>query len=258
MPKPLGQNFGVLALAVITIRAHFEGAYPSLASLKNNALWILFVALFASFPYAGGLGILLGFLCSATAAVGLIQHLNGREGSATLNLRVADGGILSTGNGCCRTPEWLLKVWKVLVTISLALVVINNLVHVFRNEFHDWCNDHGNDSCVGPWLIWPSDFLDSVNVDKFGSVFSLDLNRDLELWTPVLLVACFFAATPLSWIKTACFLFILACFGAFGYTGNMGVLIGLLLVIMSIFSAVIGLFGGRETTSATAGYHLMA
>jgi len=258
MPKPLGENFAVLGLAVATIRAHFEGAHPSLTSYKSNSLWLLFVGLFASFPFAGGLGIMLGFLCSATAALGVFHHLNGRSGPATLSLRVADGGIFKSAVGCCTTPEWLNKLWNILVTTSLALVVLNNFIHVVRNEFHDWCNDDGNDSCVGPWLIWPDDFFDSINANKFGSVFSLDLNRGLELWTPVLLVLCFVASTPLSWFKASGFLVILACFGAFGYTGNMGILIGMLLFAMALFATVIGFFSDRETTNVPSGYHLLA
>lgn len=251
MPKPLGENFGVLGLALLTLRTHVSHSTEIMTTFRQNASWLLLVALFGAFPFAGGLGIIVGFLCVATAALGFVCHVTKAEGPATLSLVMNGPDNLG---GSCRFPDWFFRFWNVLMVAVLSLTVLNNLIHIFRNEFHHWCDSDLHDDCVGPLLIWPGDFLRSVNADKFGSVFSLDLNRGLELWTPILLVVGYLAVGNESWMMSTFFLVFMALFGAFGYTGNMGVIVGMLLCVAAVISFIIGLFGGREAQSPYNGY----
>jgi len=158
--------------------------------------------------------------------------------------------------GSCRFPGWFFRFWNVFLVLVLSLTVLNNFIHIFRNEFHNWCDHHkgSDDDCVGPLLIWPDDFLKSINTEYFGSVFSLDLNRGLELWTPMFLVVWFLAFSSESWITNAFSLVVLAMFGAFGYAGNMGIVVGMMLSIAAIVSFLIGLLGGREAQVPNEGY----
>jgi len=257
MPKPLGENFGVILLALLTLRTHFSQSREFLTSFRQNAGWLVFVALFAAFPYAGGLGIVVGFLCIATALLGILGHFTNMEGSATMGF-VTDGArSMDDMGGSCRFPEWFFRMWNVFMVAILSLTVLNNIIHIFRNEFHHWCDDknaHHDDKCIGPFLIWPGDFLHSVNADKFGSVFSLDINRGLELWTPVFLTLGFLAVSNESWMTSAFFLVFLALFGAFGYGGNMGVIVGMMLCVAAGVSFIVSLLGGREAQLPSGGY----
>jgi len=253
MPKPLGENFGVLFLALMTLRTHFTHSQQFMTSFRQNASWLLIVALFGAFPFAGGLGIVVGFLCVATAAFGLVCHFTNSEGAATLNLTVDSSRSIDDVGGSCKFPGWFFRFWNVLMVGVLSLTVLNNVIHIFRNEFHHWCESNNEDDCVGPFLIWPGDFLRSVNADKFGSVFSLDINRGLELWTPALLVMLYLAFGMESWLGSGFFLVFLGVFGAFGYTGNMGVIIGMMLCVCGITSFFVGLLGGREAQAPIGG-----
>jgi hypothetical protein len=256
MPKALGENFGVIFLALLTLRTHMSRSSEVMANFKQNASWLLFVALFGAFPFAGGLGIVVGFLCVATAALGMICHVSNLQGAATLGLVMDGPRSMDQMGGSCRFPEWFFRFWNVLLIAVLSLTVINNFVHIFRNEFHHWCshNKGSDDDCIGPFLIWPDDFLKSVNYDKFGSVFSLDLNRGLELWTPTFLVVWFLAISNESWTLNSLFLVFLALFGAFGYGGNMGVIVGIMLCVAAGISFIVALLGGREAQVPNSGY----
>jgi len=262
MPKPLGENFGVIFLAFLTIRAHLttSGSHGEfLANFRQNATWMLFVALFAGFPFAGGLGVIVGFMCVATAMLGFFCHFAKKQGSATLGLVVDSPLTVDRFGGSCRLPEWFFRMWNVLMVVLLSLTVLNNFIHIFRNEFHRWCDDdkRSGDDCIGPFLIWPDSFLDSVNHDKFGSVFSLDLNRCLELWTPLFLVVWFLAAGSESWLLNAFFLVFIAIFGAFGYGGNMGVVVGIGLCVAAVVSFLVAVLAGREASAPNGGYRYM-
>jgi len=257
MPKPFGEHFGIFFLAFITLRAHFKHQPQLISSFKQNSMWILFVALFGAFPFAGGLGIVVGFFCSFTAALGMFCHLAKVQGSATLGLSIDN---FRQGGKCgnTRLPGWVFKLWNVFLLAMLCLTVLNNVVHIFRNEFHHWCKKDLNEDCIGPFLIWPDEFARSVNVDKWGSVFSLDINRGLELWTPTVLVIWFLAFSNDSWFLASLFLIILALFGAFGFGGDAGIVLGIVLLVGSGFSMIIAIIGGNEAAQAPVGYSLMA
>jgi len=254
MPKPFGEHFGIFFLAYITLRAHFHMSHEFLTTFTRNSFWMLFIALFAAFPFAGGLGIILGFLCCVVALIGFICTFQKNEGSPNLAISTDSAwGVRCGGN--LRFPGWFVKIVNLTLTILLVLTIINNLVHVLKNEFHHWCHD--NDDCVGPYLIWPDDFMESVNADKWGSVFSLDLNRGLELWAPTFMVILFIASGNESWTFTAFFLILLSLFGAFGFAGNGGVILGSMLLFGALLSFVLGLCGARESQVPAHGYSLL-
>jgi hypothetical protein len=260
MPKPFGEHFGVFLLALLTLKVHFHhaNARSEGTTFMQNAAWLVFVAFFAAFPFAGGFGIVVGFLSCAVAAVGIGCHLLKVPGSATLGLTL-DGNTRAVGRcGDLKLPDWFYTFWNISLVVLLSLTVLNNFVHIFKNEFHHWCKDNSDETCIGPYLIWPEDFARSVNVDKWGSVFSLDLNRTLELWTPLLLVVWFIGTGSNSWFMTSLYLVALALFGAFGFGGNMGIVVGIMLVAAAVVSFVISALGGHEAHQApVGGYSLM-
>jgi len=150
MPKPLGENFGVIFLALITLMAHLNNSREVMANFRQNASWILFVALFGAFPFAGGLGIIVGFVCVLTAALGFLCHIMNLQGSATLGIVLNGPRSMDQLGGNCRFPDWFFRFWNVYLLGMLSLTVLNNVIHIFRNEFHHWCDSDIHEDCVGP------------------------------------------------------------------------------------------------------------
>jgi hypothetical protein len=257
MPKPFGEHFGVFFLAFLSLRVHFHRNPAVMTTFMQNAAWLLFVALFGAFPFAGGFGICVGFFCCATAAFGVFCHFMKVPSNATLGLTLDNTRTMGRC-GNLRLPDSFYKFWNITLVALLSLTVLNNLIHIFKNEFHHWCHEKSDDSCIGPYLIWPEDFARSINVDKWGSVFSLDVNRALELWTPLVLVVWFIGTGTDSWFITSMFLVGLALFGAFGYSGNLGIVVGAMLLVGAGISFVIAALGGHEAHQApVGGYSLM-
>lgn len=244
----MGDNFGVLILAIIALRVHFRHQRDTSISFRQNAALLLIVGLFGAFPFAGGLGVVVGFCCCAVALMGLLLHVMNHKGSASLGLSLDTSRPLGKC-GNLQFPEGFFTFWNFAIIIMLSMTILNNVIHVVNNEFHHWCKDKSDQSCIGPFLIWPEDFLRSVNQDKWGSVFSLDLNRALELWTPVLLVLLFLAFGMDSWYQTTLHLVLMSLFGAFGYTGNMGIVVGMMLVVGAFLSLMVAMLAGNETAS---------
>ena len=215
----------------------------------QSALLMLLVGLFGGFPFAGGLGVIVGFACCLAAVTGVLLHFINRSGSATLGLSLdTSRPIGKCGN--LEFPEGFYTFWNVAIIIMMILTIINNFVHVGNNEFHHWCKDRSDETCIGPFLIWPeNDFLKSVNQEKWGSVFSLDLNRALELWTPTFLVMVFFAFGMDNWHLTTFFLVMLALFGAYGYGGNMGIVVGVMLSVGAMLSFIVAVFASNDTSA---------
>lgn len=217
-PKLLGEHYGGLFVGALVWLKLDEWAgekrwtYP---------LALLLVALFACFPFAGAVGIVFGFVLCALAFVALVwPPLTHKE--VTLPQLPAFAG-LAVGD---RFKQWL-GYWTLA---SLVLAVGNNVAHIARNEFHDeWCSQH----CVGPYLVWPQssdNWSKDVNLKGWGSVFSLDVNRLLELWTPSVLVLLLLHAGG----GRSALLLVLAVFGSFGYGGNVGIVLGVNLVLLAV------------------------
>lgn len=266
MPKPFGENFAVFFLAFLTIAAHFKTSHNHdmfVSGFIPLSAWLMFIAFFAAFPLSGGIGIVVGFLCIATAAVGIFCAVVLKSHPQEATFGYALDSTRSFGGWCnCRLPDSFFKVVNFLVYALVLLGVLNNFLHVIKNEFHHWCSDsHSaqNKQCVGPLLIWPHDVLDSVNIDKWGSVFSLDINRALELWTPLVFLLIFgtLSAGMKSWLSTSVFLILFAVFGVFGFTGNLGIVIGMGLVIAAFLSFFVALFCGEEIKAPGHSYSLM-
>lgn len=225
-PKQFGENFGgmLVGLAVFMRMDFLLGHARTLLPLA-----LVLCAVFACFPFAGGLGIISGFLLCTLAAMVIASP------------KLVDFAVKQPEN--CKFPKlaytFNLRLWTLL---SFGLVALNNVIHVIHNNMREWCDDDSKD-CVGPWLIWPSDhFLDDVNLTGWGSVFSLDLNRILQCWQPVLLLIVYYMQRE--WVNQTVggtlFCLLLAVFGSFGYGGNLGIVLGLNLSLLALVDLVMG------------------
>ncbi|KAH9246600.1 hypothetical protein BASA81_015867 [Batrachochytrium salamandrivorans] len=217
-PQLLGEHYGGLFVgALIWLKlddwaGEKRWAYP---------LALLLVALFACLPFAGVVGIIFGFgLCLVALVVLVWPQLAQKQ--ITLPQLPISLPELPVGD---KFKQWL-GYWTFG---SLVLAVGNNVAHIARNEFHGgWCPHR----CIGPYLSWPyssRDWFKDVNLQGWGSVFSLDINRLMELWAPLILVLLILSQTRYRAIG----LLVLAVFGSFGYGGNVGIVLGMNLVVLA-------------------------
>jgi hypothetical protein len=223
MPKPLGENFGPLFLSLLTW-FKLDAIVQQDKYRVPTTLYLLAVCFWGCFPYAGGAGIVCGFLLLVLLALVLfLPWVKDKD------LPLPSVNLPTLGTFSSRTA-------KVLVYGCLALVALNNLVHIVHNEMQTFCHDE-HDNCIGPGLKWPDHFFRDVNLPlgTWGHLFSLDLNRVLDCWTPLFLVLVTYLAQPLEHAPVGWFL-VLALFGSFGYSGNGGIVAGLILCLMSFIN----------------------
>mmetsp|Transcript_2826 Transcript_2826/g.6670 ORF Transcript_2826/g.6670 Transcript_2826/m.6670 type:complete len:146 (-) Transcript_2826:282-719(-) len=110
------------------------------------------------------------------------------------------------------------------------------------------------DTLTDATLHWDCEFLDSDCNVGWRSVFTLVPDFFIALWTPVLLGAIAVSVhvtsvrqwTPKNNIVLALFLIFLAVFGAFGYTGMLGVITGVLAAVAGLVTAIIHFAGHKE------------
>ncbi|GMH79885.1 hypothetical protein TrLO_g6675 [Triparma laevis f. longispina] len=155
-------------------------------------------------------------------------------------------------------------VGKALCIVAGVLTTLNGLINVFHNVLTPWCTISEAQSCVGPALKWNSGdvgFTADSNADGWRSVLTTDLNTMLDIWSPVLFGFALLATASVrlrsssfiigsisySWTRMGAFLLLAALFGSFGYTGNFGIITGLINSITSfycIFCHFAGFVGG--------------
>merc|ERR1711916_121799 len=91
-PNHIIPLFAPLFFGVVIISAHFDAKspFPKIISTWSKFVLVhLFLALFASFGYAGNLGILTGFISSACAFFALLVIFGEGEFPATsLNIEI--------------------------------------------------------------------------------------------------------------------------------------------------------------------------
>jgi len=245
-PSPLGENFGPLIAALFSLtylQDEQEGVW--------FYGWWLFVTLFACLPFAGGGGIVVGFaiLAMLVSALCLPQI---RTRKITLSMPFA----FTARGGRTETFNSLFRGLQICASVLVVLTVINNVIFVGHSKMHKWCHTEIHD-CVTSWLIWPKRSVwDNVNGPiAWGSVFSLDISVLLEIWAPTFLVVAYYAKGKTLDLGLGFFLLFLAIFGAFGYGGNFGILLGFALVLLAIPVLLLTLFPASGSESRVVGLY---
>ncbi|GMI40121.1 hypothetical protein TrCOL_g12986 [Triparma columacea] len=153
---------------------------------------------------------------------------------------------------------------KGLVVLSSFLVFLNGIIHVFHNVLNPWCS--GQQTCIGPALRWntgSTGFTSDSNADGWRTVLTTDLNTVLDVWSPILFgfillstsSARIRSSRPLigsiaySWTRMGTFLLIVALFGSFGYSGNFGIVTGMVCSGSAMYCFAVhfmGFVGGKR------------
>eukprot|EP00742_Colponemidia_sp_Colp-10_P004391 GILJ01004687.1.p1 GENE.GILJ01004687.1~~GILJ01004687.1.p1 ORF type:complete len:248 (-),score=33.26 GILJ01004687.1:148-813(-) len=121
-------------------------------------------------------------------------------------------------------------------------VLLTGIIHICK-LFVQWCP--AGASCIGQGLTWQTggDYLNDVNGpngSNWRSVFTLNPNVIFDLWAPFVLglisMACFIPAFRwnaicCSWSRAFVWQLFVMLFGAFGYSGNFGIMIGFFIMV---------------------------
>jgi len=139
---------------------------------------------------------------------------------------------------------------RFLYLISGVLITINGFI--FIGDTFNQLGQCTGSSCVGPalrWGSWTGGTGDNQNL-AWRLVFPLGPNRLFQLWTGVFLGVMMmivhipgfkFSFNTKSWLHVSLFTLFAVLFGAFPYSGNLGILVGfftLPLVPLSFFLAL--------------------
>ena len=239
-PAVVGAVFPAIAWAAFALHAHHEPARSWAArTWARLAALHLGLALFANFAFAGGFGIAAGFFNSGVSAACLFVHFT----SPARDVVTVDVW------GAVRSPKCtvsalnmsrLVQVADVLSLVATLLVFVAGAFHLAANDVGKWCRDP--EDCVGPLLRWPSrDFFATVNANGWGSLFSNDPDKFLDVWGAVILAVVTLLVPAETWWGLAFWHVFLALFGAFGVAGNVGILVGFFSSAVAALVALVAL-----------------
>ena len=143
---------------------------------------------------------------------------------------------------------------RILMLLSGVLTCVVGVIHV-ADAIHPWCTDATADvSCVGRYLVWNSGdagaLRDSNKAPLWRSIFSFSPSIFLDLWTPLFfgLISVFLHFPGLrmkslnNWYRISLFFLITALFANFGYTGNLGIIVGFFTSLVSVLALLTPLF----------------
>ena len=243
-PTSIARNYIPILLGIVFLRMHTFDESPKPVLVGG----LLFIAgVFGSFPFAGGVGILCGFFCCFSAAFGFACAYFDIE-PKLWKVRIHESMSCSISGNYLSESSRIISILKALAIFCIFLAILNNWIHIFKNDTHTWCHGHGDDSCVGPWLTWPENSIDTVNLVKgFGETFTLSPDRFLDVFAPTIYCIAFITLTPrITWYKVSMFLLFLSVFGCFGYSGNLGIFIGFFCAAISFCTLIAAIFGIKE------------
>ena len=159
-----------------------------------------------------------------------------------------------------------VQVARVLSLIAAIAVFIIGVIHICVQTF-EWCPVGNVYECIGPALRWnPSDapFLRNSNGPGSGGwgsvIFTFAIDDFFPLWGPIVLgyistlqhlAGHQWKAISVSWPRVFVWYIFVGLFGAMGYSGNLGILVGFLCILVALMALAITLGGG-----ATARTHM--
>jgi hypothetical protein len=242
-PTVVATVWSPILLGLYTVLAHSHETSRILQNWATLCVWHGFLGVFGNFPFAGGAGIIVGFFNIVISGLCLLAHFFVR--GEVVNMDVLSGrGQFSITLSNVNT---LVKITDVLSIVSVLLTfIVCGAFHIAANEFHKWCR---GDDCVGPWLTFPDDFFETVNLSGWGSLFTLAPDRFGDVWGAAALSFFTLLVPSSSWFNLMIWHLILALFGSFGYAGNIGILIGFLHSVVAFFAALVALAAAPPSES---------
>ncbi|GBG24840.1 Hypothetical Protein FCC1311_010582 [Hondaea fermentalgiana] len=270
VPDPFLLHWSPLILGLATISIHFAEPGWIIEAIAHTwfrlFLWLIFVALYGSFGYAGNMGIIVGFFLVFIAALALLIEVlfrNGQSPSTRMTLRAPDRLSECTPSPVTQVFSSIVIYGMPLVgflTVILGVIVVIDRLPTICEDGYPLTNFESQLSCVGPGLIWIErtdtdvtvlDTTYSINTlvgsDDWGSFFSLRPSVFFDLLTPLLMGIISMLASltsnvdsiMASWTLLSYWLLAQALFGNFGYGGNYGVVLGFLSSILSFCAGVV-------------------
>jgi len=264
-PDYFADSWAPLVMGLMSIFVHISPSVRWNAICSNwyrICFWWLFVALWGNFGYAGGFGILVGFVSSVTAVLALMIALTFSLAPTVLEISCSIS-LCSCSIACCAS---CLVSFSYVAMIAAALGTLTvGIIHVVL-KFPDPCNPEVN-SCVGEGLFWPGDnqdFVQDINGPPSGnlwrSMFTLAPTVLLDIWTPFVfgviatmtqLTSNRWEKTCSSWTRVLLFHLVMALFANFGYAGCLGVLIGFISIVVASIAFILIVFSSApERTHA--------
>ena len=258
-PTVLGEVWAPSLWGLATLVAHHNEASAILHNWPRLAVWHLLVALFGCFAFAGGFGILTGFLNVGVSVGCVVAHyLSG--GAAAADIVGVDALAKVNAPQCTLSSLNISRLVRAADALSLAATLalfVVGATHLAANEIHKWCRSPPSD-CLGPLLVWPSsdDFFDAVNVAGWGRTFSSSPDAFVDAWGAIIAALLTLLFPAESWWGLAMWHVFLAVFFAFGVAGNVGVLTGFFSVVVAGVVVVVAL-AAPPTSESGARYVLL-
>lgn len=187
--------------------------------------WHLFLAVFCSFPFSGGFGIIVGFinlLCAFAAFFVRIKNGDNAAEPATFDYVVTFKSLGKIVHVSPVTLSRMVQVGSLLISFANIFILSVGIIQILQNELRKFC-DSKVEECMGPWLIWKEvngDFFKSVNQEKFGNVFTLEPDRFVAVFSPLFVAVLAVMFPPKSWMMASFRNFLCALFVQFGFAGN--------------------------------------
>jgi len=251
--------FTPLVLGLMSLYVHFSKDIYWIFLYRTwfrTSMWLLFVALFGNFGYAGNIGIISGFLMSFASFLCVVVHFSGRVGTGpffSTSFRI-NNQELFPGPGVGGLVTFLS-------IVSALFTFILGCIHIFRS-LPDVCLEDENVDppikCVGPALFWLSgNITENVNLLtplSWGStLFSLSPSQFIPNFTPLFFGVIGLAATLSSdnyfpWLfasysRIMWWHLVVSVFANFGYIGKFGIMTGFISAIVAFLALLMVLCG---------------
>lgn len=261
-PVELFNKWTGVFLGLIMIVVHLPGFKFSFCTRTwlHVCVFTIFVMLFGAFPYAGNLGVLVGFFQLPLVFLSFLMAFVPayRHAPTTLNVS-SEKAKRFCQLGCLVDNALFLNISKGLSLGVAFFVIAVGLVHVFTHNF-DWCPTMQWSECAGPSLRWNSANMDFLREGNDGTgwrqIFTFKIDTFCALWGPIILGYItalqhvrghLWTSIYQSWPRVFMWFMFLGLFAAFGYAGNLGVLCGFACMVVALFALLITVGGGANS-----------
>ena len=248
------------------ILVHFPGFKFSFCTRTwlHVSFFSLFTVLFGCFPYAGNLGIIIGFLVLVLTVISFVLVFTRyRHEPTTLLIRLERFHM-----GCLANNELILTITRVCSLVAGIAVMVLGFIHVFVTNFN-WCPDPPTtNQCVGPSLRWNpsgSNFINEINLASgWGTIFTFVPQLFFPLWGPIILgwitvlqhiEGHEWPSISVSWGRVFVWFMFLGLFSGLGYAGNLGIIVGFFCILIALLALLIA-FGGGTTARTHLSIHV--
>ena len=253
-PSLFATYWTAFVLGLITTMSQFSGFAFNFCTRTwlHTSLWLLFVATFGCFGFAGNWGVIVAVFACISCILSFFTFLTARQSSTTLQLSLCHSKLLD----CVADNALVINLARVLSLGVGLLTFVIGLIHVFNRSFQ-WCPANPWTECLGPSIRWNTvnsqNFVQSSNgPTAWRSIFTLDIEILGPLWGPTVLgyftaiqhVQDHNHALLMSWPRVCLWFLFIALFANFGYAGNLGIICGFVSVVVALLAVLITAGGG--------------